>query len=124
MTEKKAAEQIQKRENKTELYLEWDNKILRHDKVLFWFLVIFWIVWVPLTVIGTTMIFISNSPVFSSIWCIFGWLGTLLIPYAVLQRSWVEWISISPERIICGQDGAYLHQSQKPSFVVRFMKSA
>ena len=96
---------IEKFEDATELRLKWDYRKVRHDRFLVWFLVLFWIIWAPVTVFATGMIFRSGSPVFFSIWCVFGWVGTLGIPYALLQRSWSEWVTLSSEFLVSGQRG-------------------
>jgi hypothetical protein len=56
--------QILKTEGLSEMRLEWNNRRVRHDRFLFWFLVCFWIIWTPFTVFGTSMIFRSDSPIF------------------------------------------------------------
>lgn len=96
---------IERFEGATELRLEWDNRKARHDRFQLWFFMLFWIVWAPITVFATWMIFRSDSPVFNAIWCVFGWLGTLLIPYRLIQRSWYEWIAFSSDEIVHGAKG-------------------
>lgn len=96
---------FQRTESPLELRLAWNNRRVRRDRFMGWFLVLFWIVWAPATVFATWMIFHSGSPIFFSIWCIFGWLGTLLIPYTFVQRTWTEWVSLSAERLELGAEG-------------------
>src|SRR6266849_6698220 len=67
------------REDGRTLRIGWDNRRVRKDNAVFWIFVV--------------------------IWSIFGWLGTLLIPYSVIGRTWSEWIEISPEAISCGSIG-------------------
>ena len=69
------------------------------------FLLLFWIIWAPATVVVTATIFTSDNPVFCIIWCIFGWTGTIGIPIAFLHRRSVEWIEISPSEIRYGSIG-------------------
>jgi hypothetical protein len=92
-------------ETSSRLRLEWDNRKTPKDQFVFWFLLLFWIVWAPLTIFCTIMIFKSGHPWFFSIWCIFGWVGTLGIPYSFLSRSWREWIELSPMGFSFGQTG-------------------
>ena len=44
---------IQKTEVPAELRLAWDNHRARQDRFQFWFFVLFWIVWAPVTVFAT-----------------------------------------------------------------------
>jgi hypothetical protein len=96
---------IRRTEHAGVLRLDWSNRHVRKDGCTFWFMIAFWMVWAPLTVFATYMIFRSDSPVFFTIWCLFGWLGTLAIPYALLQRWSSEWIEISAKGITCGRSG-------------------
>jgi hypothetical protein len=99
---------IQKIESRLEMRLEWNNREARHDPYLFWAILLFWTIWTPLTVWATSMIFRRDDAlqVFGfCLWCIGGWFGTILIPYKLLQRYWSEWISVSGESILCGQEG-------------------
>ncbi len=98
---------IQKTESLSEIRLDWDNRHVRKDNFLFWFFLLFWMAWAPATVFATFMIFSSGEPVFISIWCVFGWLGTLGIPYAMVQRYWSEWIVVSNESVGHGVGGLF-----------------
>lgn len=108
-----AACPIKKIESGGELRLEWDNRRARHDRFMLWFMVLFWIIWAPATVFATCMIFASEDQLFFIIWCLFGWLGTLAIPYALLQRSWSEWITLSPQWFAFGQTGLLAPKPQR-----------
>jgi len=77
------------------LRLRWSNRRVRKDNFTFLFLVIFWIIWAPLTLFVTGMIFAGHNPIFFIIWCIFGWLGTLFIPYTLFQGLWSEYLVVS-----------------------------
>ena len=107
---------IHKTENPSGMRLEWDNCRARRDRFVFWFFLLFWAIWAPLTLWVTGMIFRADSlwndvlsdvisRLGSFIWSIGGWLGTLLIPYVLLRRYWCEWIAISKESLVCGQRG-------------------
>lgn len=96
---------IERSEGVAELRLAWDNRKARHDKFQLWFFLLFWVVWAPATGFATWMIFRSDSPVFFSIWCVFGWMGTIGIPYALLQRSWYESVVFSSDEFVHGRKG-------------------
>src|SRR5262249_38388959 len=42
---------------------------------------------------------------FFGCWGVFGWLGTLLIPYTLLQRRWAEWVEVSASGVIVSKAG-------------------
>ncbi len=96
---------IAKSETAEELRLEWDNRKAQPDRFLLWFLLLFWIFWVPGTAAATWRIFHSRSPVFLSICCIFCWLPALGIPYLLLGRSWYEWVTFRPNEFVHGRTG-------------------
>ena len=92
----------------TQLRIDWDNRQVRKDGCLLLFLVVFWIVWAPVTVLATCFLLLARDwfeGCILAIWLIFGWLGTLLIPYTVLARFWREWVEISNEAICYGCEG-------------------
>jgi len=88
------------------LCLSWNNRRVRKDGWAFIFLVIFWIIWAPVT-LGITALLISGQGlrIFFLVWLIFGWAGTILVPYTLLKRRWSEWISVSPDAVSFGQVG-------------------
>ena len=98
-------QQIHKEISDSVLRLSWDNKNMQKDKSTFIFLVLFWIVWAPVTLFMTLLLFYGGPVVFLSIWLLFGWLGTVLIPYSLLARSWQEWLSLTPETLSFGYTG-------------------
>jgi|GEM_PF-2164830 len=96
---------IRKIEEAGRLHLLWNNRQVRIDNFVFLGFILFWIVWAPLTCLVTSGIFLSNDPTFCLIWCIFGWLGTLGIPYVILRRFQSEWIEVSRQGISHGFGG-------------------
>ena len=99
---------IQETEGAASLRMARHNRHVRKDRVAFWFLLVFWIAWAPLTVFLTCGAFLfgnSADQAFLSIWGIFGWFGTLAIPYVFLARSWFEWLEISSQGISHGFAG-------------------
>ncbi len=96
------------------LRLAWDNRRARTNRVLFWFLVLFWVIWAPATVFLTFYKFPSDAPVLFSIWSVFAWLGTLGIPLFVLRRYSSEWLDLSASEIRYGSTGFL---SRKPKAI-------
>jgi hypothetical protein len=98
------------------LRIAWDYRRVRKYSLAFGCLLIFWIIWAPLTLLVTAMIFIPDLPVglrvFFIIWSIFGWLGTLVIPYGWLARTWSEWIEVSKESFSSGYIGFLSRKSK------------
>ena len=105
---------IQIKEENTRLRLDWDNREAPKDFFTFGCLVLCWIVWMPLTLVGTYCTIVifceeqrrfDGAEVFMSIWCVFGWVGTLLIPWQFLVCFWSEWIELTPETFTHGHEG-------------------
>jgi hypothetical protein len=92
-------------EDSDRLRISWDNRVIRKEQGVFWFFIVFWIVWAPVTGWATVQIFTSDSPIFFSVWCIFGWLGTFAIPHALAKRGTCEWIELDREAIRWGVEG-------------------
>jgi hypothetical protein len=107
------AYQIQVSEEDKTLRLALDNRRLPKDNFTFGFLVLFWVIWAPLTVFCTTVLYFAvwsgnaETAIFFTVWCTFGWLGTLLIPYTLLGRWRSEWIKVSPASISHGFSGPW-----------------
>jgi hypothetical protein len=88
------------------LRIEWDNRQVRKDGYTCCFFAFFWIIWAPITLFMTGLLLTGKGPIwFLAIWLIFGWAGTLLIPYTFLGRAWREWIEISEEGFCHGREG-------------------
>jgi hypothetical protein len=103
----KPASPFQETEDGSSLRLEWDNRQVRKDGCTFFFLLVFWIIWAPATVFVTGLLLVDDGGGrwFFAIWLVFGWLGTLGIPYTFLGRSWREWIEISAHTVCHGHEG-------------------
>ena len=100
-----ADSQIRRIESPSELRVEWVNTEVRQDRFLFWFLVVFWLVWAPVTIWATIMFLRGGLPLGFLIWAIGGWAVTLLMPYALLHRYWREWVKITPQSLMHGHEG-------------------
>lgn len=103
-------------EQPTRLRISWNNRELRKDRFTFCFLLLCWIVWAPITCVATVKIFTSDSPIFFTIWCVFGWLGTVMIPLTLLQRFWSEWIEIGAESLSWGASGILARKPKEVPF--------
>jgi hypothetical protein len=97
---------IQKTQDGATLRLEWHNRYVRKDNFTCCFFVCFWIIWAPVTLYVAYLILTDTGPLcFLLIWSVFGWLGTLLIPYTLWGRSWSEWIEVSAQTVSHGHEG-------------------
>lgn len=104
---------IQRSEQNGTLRLTWDNRTAPKDRCVFWSLVPFWVVWAPLTLAATAALIAGVAPCFFAIWCVFGWLGTLGIPYTLLMRRWCEWVELSAENLTLGATGLLAPRPKK-----------
>lgn len=80
------------------LRIEWNNRRVPKDNFVFGALLLFWILWCPTTLFVTWLAF-QRLEAFFFIWLIFGWIGTLGIPYTFLGRSWFEAIVVGRETV-------------------------
>ena len=94
------------------LRIEWDNRRVRQDWFTFWFMVLFWLIWCPVTLFVTAVLVVPipediQKPVlFLLVWLVFGWTGTIGIPLALLDRRSMEWIEIGQSGIGIGKRSA------------------
>jgi hypothetical protein len=86
------------------LRLEWDNRQAPKDKILYGFFIIFWLIWLPVTVFVTCLA-ITRADGCLGVWCTCAWVGTFVIPYALAGTLWFEWIEVSPTAITHGRRG-------------------
>jgi hypothetical protein len=103
-----SASPFQETETESCLRIEWDNRRIRSDGCTFLFFLVFSIIWIPMTVLATGCLFVTDNVglrLFLAIWLIFGWGGTLGIIYSLVGRSWREWVEISEYDICHGQEG-------------------
>lgn len=90
------------------LRIEWDNRRVRQDWFVFWFMVLFWLIWCPATLFISAVLLAptpeqTEKPVlFLVVWLVFGWGGTIGIPLALLYRRSVEWLVIGQTSIEIG----------------------
>lgn len=90
---------------KQRLHVSWDNRKARKNSFQFWFLIVFWIIWAPITCLSTAMIFYSDSPIFHTIWSIGGWIVTIGIPSNYFRRTLNEWVELTTDMISWGTSG-------------------
>ena len=92
-------------ETATSLTLAWDNRALAKDRFLGCFLMLFWIIWAPATLLVTGLAWLAlvrkniGNLSFFLVWLVFGWAGTIGIPYSLLQRHWSESLTIDASAI-------------------------
>jgi hypothetical protein len=73
-------------EDARRLRIWWKNSKLRLSVWPLVFLGLFWIFWMPATLLATKHLFIGDDRLFFAVWCIFGWTGTVFIPLLVVRR--------------------------------------
>jgi hypothetical protein len=99
------------------LRVAWDNRRVSKDRAAFGCFLIFWIIWAPLTLLATCLIFVPQiglgAQIFFVIWCIFGWAGTIAIPYGWIATTWSEWIEISKGSFSNGNIGFLVRKSYR-----------
>lgn len=89
--------------------ISWSNRRAPQDGCLTFILVLFWLIWTPMTVFALRL-FIGRfargeGEWLMLLWLVFGVAGVVLIPYALLQRLWTEIIQVSDDTIIVGSRG-------------------
>ena len=93
--------------------IAWDNRKVPKDNATAGCLVLFWILWAPLTLFVTSFLVYGliaglakiSDVLFLGCWLTFGWLGTLAIPASFLSRRASEWVEITPGEITIGLHG-------------------
>lgn len=103
---------LRKTETDAEMRLEWDNFAVRKDRLLFWCLLGFGIVWVSMTVFVTAAVFAPLGPrdllavrIGVGVWTIAAWLGAIIVVYTFSSCCWCEWIAVSGKGLSWGADG-------------------
>jgi hypothetical protein len=102
------------------LRVEWDNRAieLKKDGPGVWFSVVWWIVWASATVwitgllIRTIVNFGGREAdyfglFFYPCWLVFGWVGTLLVPYQLASRGWRESVEITNHALTHTRTGRF-----------------
>lgn len=80
---------------------EIDPRRFRKDRFQAGFLVVFWILWAPATFFVTGMLATGEGPRFFLLfWLCFGWLGVLLVPWALLTRNRKQRLTLSAGRLL------------------------
>jgi hypothetical protein len=89
------------------LSLSWDNRVVRKDRLLTWFLVLFWIIWAPATFLVSALAVNAKGAelLFFLVWLVFAWSGTILIPYILLMRRWRESVVVDTAAIAMNFSG-------------------
>ncbi|MCP4650160.1 MAG: hypothetical protein GY853_08805 [PVC group bacterium] len=71
----------------------------RKDWFFTGFLILFWLIWVPLTIFITVAALVDPSPFFL-IWLIFGYVGVCFIPYTLLKRNRKHILEVDGESLV------------------------
>jgi len=80
---------------------EIDPRRFPGDRFYTGFLVLFWIVWTPITLFVTGFAGSGEGPeAFLMFWLCFGWLGVLLIPWILLTRNRPQRLEASGGRLV------------------------
>jgi hypothetical protein len=80
---------------------EIDPRRFRSDRFYTVFLIAFWIVWTPLTLLVTGFAATGDGPqAFLLLWLCFGWLGVLLVPWSLLTRNRRQRMRMSAGRLL------------------------
>ena len=87
-------------------FLTIENIGRRRDRFYIGFLVIFWIIWTPCTIIATTLA-ISDFSFFWLIWLPFGYIGLLGIPFVLIE-------SRKPQTLEATTDSLLIHGTGIP----------
>jgi hypothetical protein len=105
---------IQFDEDAQRLRISWRTSELTGNGCLAWFLGIFWIIWMPATLVMTWMAFHDEDPLFIIIWCVFGWFGTIVIPLNFWEKSHGNgWVELDAEGITLGTRGFIRRKIEK-----------
>lgn len=104
----KPSEGIRVDETDTSLCLSWDNQRVPRKRFLAFALILFWIVWTPLTLFVTFVTFEARG--LHLVLCLIGlamaWAVEAGIPYALLQRRWRESVLLDKTAITLTFSGA------------------
>jgi hypothetical protein len=88
------------------LRIAWDNRTAPKQNGLFALLVVFWLVWAPVTIYMSGVILHGETPLwFGIVFFVLGWLGTIGIPMGCLGRWRSESFVITANRITYGAHG-------------------
>lgn len=79
---------------------EIDPRRYGRDKVYLGCLIGFWIVWFPITVFATILLFNDGPLLFMLFWCTLAWLGVIGIPLALLQRNRRQILTAAGDKLL------------------------
>lgn len=85
-------------ETAEKLVMAWDNRVVSKASFAYWFMILFWLIWTPLTLFFTIVLFVAQidigTTVFLILWLIGGWFGVVGIPYILAKRLTEERIEM------------------------------
>jgi hypothetical protein len=79
---------------------EIDPRRFGRDKLYLGCLIGFWIVWFPITVFATILLFNDGPLLFLLLWCTIAWLGVVTIPLALAQRNRKQILTVAGDRLL------------------------
>jgi len=80
---------------------EIDPRRFGKDRFYTGFLIVFWLVWAPVTLLVTGFAATGEGPpAFLYLWLGFGWVGVILIPYTLLTRNRKQRLTASAGRLL------------------------
>ncbi len=85
---------------------EIDPRRYRKDRLYVVLMVVWLVIWVPATLFVTGMAF-YDPQIFFFVWLVFGYLGTLAVPLALLSRNRKQYIKIEEEMIVVQGTGIW-----------------
>lgn len=71
----------------------------RTDRFYAGCMVVFWVIWVPITAAVTYLAYTKSHPFFF-VWLVFGYLGTVLIPFVILKRNRKQILKVAGDSVI------------------------
>jgi hypothetical protein len=79
---------------------EIDPRRFGQDKLYLGCLIGFWIVWFPVTVFATILLFNDGPLLFLLLWCTLAWLGVIAIPLGLAQRNRKQILTAAGDRLL------------------------
>jgi hypothetical protein len=76
-----------------------DPRNYRTNRLYTGCLMLFWIIWAPLTAFMTVAAFSALSP-FLLVWLLFGYVGTCVVPYAICTRNRKHILEVAGESLV------------------------
>ena len=82
-----------------------DPSVYRTDRGLVGCLTVWWLIWVPATALVTYLAY-AERHIFFYIWLVFGYVGTVAVPYALLIRKRKQILEVSGKSLVVYYTGS------------------